>query len=122
VSWPDPRRSLRATHSCEAIAAYNGDDYSLLMWRFYRSHRGTLFRLAHTLRFVSTTRDTSVMEALDMVLANEDRTGDYLPATVSLGFVSEQWQRTVLVRTEKGPKLARRNFEVRVFAALAATL
>jgi hypothetical protein len=41
---------------------------------------------------------------------------------VSLGFVSEQWQRTVLVRTEKGPKLARRNFEVRVFAALAATL
>ena len=36
--------------SCEAIAAYNGDNYYPLMWRFYRSHRSTLFRLAHTLR------------------------------------------------------------------------
>jgi len=102
--------------------AYNGDNYYPLMWRFYRSHRSTLFRLAHTLRFVSTTRDTSVMDALEVVLANEDRTGDYLPATVKLGFASEQWQRTVLVRTDKGPKLARRHLEVCVFAALAAAL
>ena len=51
-----------------------------------------------------------------MVLGNEDRTGDYLPATVTLAFASEQWQRTVLVRTDKGPKLARRHFEVCAFA------
>jgi len=31
--------------SCEAIAAYNGDNYYPLMWRFYRSHRSTLFRV-----------------------------------------------------------------------------
>ena len=35
--------------SCEAIAAYHGDNYLPLMWRFYRSHRRTLFKLAHTL-------------------------------------------------------------------------
>jgi hypothetical protein len=108
--------------SCEAIAAYNGDNYYPLMWRFYRSHRSTLFRLAHTLRFVSTTRDTSVMDALEVVLANEDRTGDYLPVGVNLTFASEKWLRTVLVRTDKGMRLARRHFEVCVFAALAAAL
>src|SRR5260370_16204088 len=108
--------------SCEAIAAYNGDNYYPVMWRFYGSHRCTLFRLAHTLRFVSTTRDTSVMDALELVLANEDRTGDLLRVTVNLSFASEQWQRTVLVRTDKGPKLARRHFEVCAFAALAAAL
>ena len=70
--------------NCEAIAAYNGDNYYPLMWRFYRSHRSTLFRVAHTLGFVSTTRDTSVMDALEVVLANEDRTGDYLPAGVAV--------------------------------------
>jgi TnpA family transposase len=108
--------------SCEAIAAYNGDNYYPLMWRFYRSHRSTLFRLAHTLRFISTTRDTSVMQALEVVLANEDRTGDYLPAGVNLSFASEQWLRTVLVQTDKGLRLARRHFEVCTFAALAAAL
>jgi hypothetical protein len=94
------------------------------MWRFYRSHRSTLFRLAHTLRFVSTTRDTLVMDALNVILTNaaEDRTGDYLPATVNLGFASEQWQRTALVRTDTGPKLARRHFEVCTFSALASAL
>jgi Tn3 transposase DDE domain/Domain of unknown function (DUF4158) len=108
--------------SCEAIAAYHGDNYLPLMWRFYRGHRRTLFKLARTLRFVSTTQDTSVLDALAMLLANEDRTGDLLPASVDLGFASEQWQRTVLVRTGKGPMLARRHFEVCVFAALAAAL
>ena len=93
--------------SCEAIAAYHGDNYYPLMWRFYRSHRRALFRLAHTLQFVSTTQDTSVLDALTVLLANEDRTSDLLPATVNLAFASEQWQRTVLVRTDTGPKLAR---------------
>jgi hypothetical protein len=64
---------------CEAIAAYNGDNYYPLMWRLYRSHRSTLFRLAAPLRIVSTTRDTLVMDALEVALANEDRTRDYLP-------------------------------------------
>jgi hypothetical protein len=113
-------RALRA--SCEAIAAYHGDNYYPLMWRFYRGQRSTLFRLAHTLRFVSTTQDAAVLNALDVLLANEDRTGDLVPATVNLEFASEQWQRTVRVRTDTGPKLARRHFEVCVFAALATAL
>jgi hypothetical protein len=88
--------------SCEAIEADQGDNYLPLMWRFYRSHRSTLFKLAQTLQLVSTTQDTSVLDALEVVLANQDRTSDLLSANVNLAFASEQWQRTVLVRTDKG--------------------
>jgi TnpA family transposase len=108
--------------SCEAIAAYTGDNYLPLMWRFYRSHRSTVFRLARTLRLNSTTQNTSVLDALDLVLANEDRTGDLLPLSVDLSFASEQWKRTILVRTPNDPRLSRRQFEVCIFAALAAAL
>jgi hypothetical protein len=94
--------------SCEAISAYHGDNYLPLMWRFYRSHRSTLFRFAHTLRLVSTTQDTSVLDALEVVLANEDRTSDHLSTSVNLAFASEQWQRTVLVRTNRGRRSIRR--------------
>ncbi|MBV9601724.1 MAG: Tn3 family transposase, partial [Chloroflexi bacterium] len=73
-------------------------------------------------RLNSTTQDTLVLDALDVVLANEDRTGDLLAVSVDLSFASEQWKRTILVRTPTGPRLARRHFEVCVFAGLAATL
>jgi hypothetical protein len=66
------------------ISAYYGDNYYPLMWRFYRSHRSTLLRLAHTLRLVSTVRDTSAIDPLELVLADEGRTGDYQSATVNL--------------------------------------
>jgi hypothetical protein len=56
----------------EAIAAYTRNNYLLLRWRFYRSHRGRLVRLAHTLRVTSTTQDTAVLHALDLLRASED--------------------------------------------------
>ena len=78
------RRVRELLASCEAIAAYTGDHYLPLMWRFYRSYRSTLFRLARTVRLNSTTQDTSVLHALDLVLAKEDRTSDLLPLSVDL--------------------------------------
>jgi hypothetical protein len=34
---------------CDAIAAYSGDNHLPLLWRFYRSHRPVLYRMARTL-------------------------------------------------------------------------
>jgi hypothetical protein len=64
---------------CESIAAYNGDNYLPLVWRFYRSHRSTLFRLAHTLQFTAATQEHGVLEALEVVLAHEHARDDWLP-------------------------------------------
>lgn len=118
-----PRGSVQELlATCEAITAYNGDNYLPLLWRFYKSHRQTLLRLARTLQPSATTQDTTVLTALDMVLTNEQRLGNWLPATVDLSFASELWRRTVRVTTPKGIQIARRPFEVCVFSYLASEL
>jgi hypothetical protein len=109
---------------CDAIAAYSGDNHLPLLWRFYRSHRAVLFRLAHTVAFDATTTDRALLEALQVLLAHEDANGDWLPADVEvdLSFASEQWQRTILARVDRRRRIARRHFEVCVFSNLATGL
>ena len=53
---------------CEAVAAYNSDNYFPLLWQFYRSHRSALFRLVDSLEIRSTTQDESLIEAVKFLL------------------------------------------------------
>jgi hypothetical protein len=107
---------------CEAIAAYNSDQYHPLLWRYYRSHRRPLFHLLHALTFASTTQDQSLMIALDVLRFLEGRRGEWITEPVNLSFASERWQRTVC-RTQEGELLLnRRHFEACVFWHLAAEL
>jgi TnpA family transposase len=107
---------------CEAIAAYNSDNYHPLLWRYYRSHRRTLFRLLHALTFASTTQDQSLMMALDVLRAQEGRRGEWIAEPVDLSFASERWQRTVCRTHEGSLQLHRRHFEVCVFWHVAEEL
>lgn len=107
---------------CEAIAAYNNDNYHPLVWRYYRSHRRTLFRLLHALTFASTTQDQSLMLALDVLRTQEGRRGEWITEPVDLSFASERWQRTVCHLQEGTLQLSRRHFEVCVFWHLAEEL
>jgi TnpA family transposase len=107
---------------CEAIAAYNGNNYLPLVWKFYRSHRSTLFRMMRAIDIRATTQDHSLLTALEYLLTHEYTRKEHIPATVSLGFASEQWQRTVLVRKRKAHVFNRRHFEVCVFSYLAHEL
>jgi TnpA family transposase len=107
---------------CEAIAAYNSDNYHPLVWRYYRSHRRTLFRLLHALTFASTTQDQSLILALEVLRAQEERRGEWIAALVDLAFASERWQRTVSRLHEGSVQLQRRHFEVCVFWHLAEEL
>jgi hypothetical protein len=77
--------------------------------------------MARTLHFEATTQERTVLQALEILLAHEDARGDWLPNSekVDLSFASEQWQHTVLARTNKGQHIARRHFEVCVFSNLA---
>ncbi len=103
-------------------SAYNGNNYLPLLWRFYRSHRGVLFKLVRSLQIGSTTQDRTVVAALDFLLEHEHRRGEWLPAEIGLDLASEQWRRTVLVHREEGYALNRRHLEVCVFSHLAAEL
>lgn len=113
-------RQLQET--CEAVVAYNSDNYHPLLWRFYRSHRPTLFRFLQALTFVSTSQDQSLIAALRLLTTQHDRRSEWLNESVDLSFASERWQRTVS-QLHNGKRLVnRRHFEVCVFVHLAAEL
>jgi TnpA family transposase len=107
---------------CEAVSAYHGNNYLPLLWRFFRVHRGGLFRLARTLRLHSTSQDQTLIQALAVALEYQHRSSKYLPVPVDLSFASEQWQRTIIVRKGRSKRMLRRHFEVCVFTYLAAEL
>jgi hypothetical protein len=107
---------------CETVVAYSSDNYQSLLWRYYRNDRGALFRLVRNLRLSSTSQDQSVINALNYLLENENRRGDWLPDEVDLSFASERWLRTIYGLHIGELMLNRRHFEVCVFAYLAAEL
>jgi TnpA family transposase len=107
---------------CAAINAFSGDNYFPLLWRFYRSHRSTLFRMVHLLTMTSTSEDRSLMQALDILLEHENRKGAWIDEAVDFSFTNERWKRTVLVKTDDGERISRQHFEVCVFSALAAEI
>ena len=123
-------RSVLVTHggagslrdACALIAAGGGDNYLPLLWRFYYSHRQALFRLARALQLHPTTRDRSVLAALDIVLDHERSRREWLPITPDLSFASEQWHRTVLAERDGQLGVLRRQLEVCVFSYLASEL
>lgn len=109
-------------NECEAVNAYSGNNYLPLIWRFYKSHRSSFFRLIGALKFSSTSQDEILIKALDFLVSNAHRRGEWLPATVDLSFASIQWQRLILGRFEQPTQMIRRHFEVCVFSYLATEL
>lgn len=107
---------------CEQLKAFHGNNYFPLLWKFYRSHRSALFRLINALELRSTSRDDSMKKALEFLIENESRRGDYLEADVDLTFAEEKWQNLVLKMIDGLPFYDRKLFEVCVFTHLAQEL
>ena len=107
---------------CEAITAYKGNNYFPLLWQFYKSHRSTFFRLLSALKFESTTSEQSVIEALNFILENQSRRGEFFNHTLDLDFASPQWQKLLVVEQGSKTKIVRRHLEVCVFSYLMAEL
>jgi TnpA family transposase len=107
---------------CEKVVAYSRDNYHALLWRYYRNDRGALFRLVKSMQLNSTSQDKSVMNAINYMLDNENRRGDWLPDEVDLSFASDRWLRTIYGMNKGELTLNRRHFEVCVFTYMAAEL
>ena len=63
---------------CEAHAAYADDNSSSLLWRFYKSHRQTLFELLSEIRLATTSQDTAVEDALGFLRSHWTSRRDWL--------------------------------------------
>jgi TnpA family transposase len=108
---------------CEAVSAYHGDNYLPLLWRFYKSHRPTLFQIARALTLRSTSRDDTVMAAVDFLLEHEKNRGESIAVPPGLlVFASDAWRHTLRSPGPTPTRVPRRHFEVCVFAHLAAEL
>lgn len=108
---------------CSAINAYSGDNYLPLLWTFYRPHRPAILKMVRSLDLVTTTEDTALVDAIQVVLEHERARGDWLDQPVDLSFTSQLWRSTLIHRAENGEeRVHRRHFEVCVFSALANEL
>lgn len=107
-------------NECEAVNAYKGNNYFPLLWQFYKSHRSAFFRLINALDLQSTTTDYRLINAVDFLLANAQRKGEWLKGEIDLSFASVQWQNLIVKNKGKQSKIVRRHFEVCVFSYLAA--
>jgi len=107
---------------CEEIASYNSDNYRPLLWRFYRHYRKQLFQLVRSLDLRSTSQDQSLVEAVQFILGQEHRRGQWLPAGLDLSFSSQLWRQLVVEGAGKAQRLARQPLEVCIFTYLALDL
>jgi hypothetical protein len=94
-----PDQGEAVLQRCEDHMAYAGDNYFPFLWRFYKSHRATLFRLLSNISVRATTQDRAFEEALRFLLENESKTGEWLAvpedAHLDLTWMPEAWWRPV---------------------------
>jgi hypothetical protein len=91
----------------EEVSAYHGDNYEVLVHRFFRKDRAVMFELAAKLDLVATSSDDSVLAALEHARAYHAARRDHIPlppaadgeaADSGLAFASGNWRRAVTDR------------------------
>ena len=115
----------------EEVSAFHGDNYEVLVHRFFRKDRAVMFDLAAKLELVATSSDASVLAALEHARAYHAMRRDHIPlpppadggedADSGLAFASGNWRRAVTDRRHPG-MVVRRHFEAMVFTYLAEEL
>ena len=115
----------------EEVSAFHGDNYEVLVHRFFRKDRAVMFDLAAKLDLVATSSDASVLAALEHARAYHALRRDHIPlpppadggedADSVLAFASGNWRRAVTDRRHPG-MVVRRHFEAMVFTYLAEEL
>lgn len=106
---------------CAAIAAWSNENYFPLLLVPYRSHRSLLFRLVRSLGLKSTTVETSLLEALAIIVEGENRRGEWIADEgIDLSFAAERWQALIRVKEGDRSRINRRFLEICVFSYLAS--
>jgi TnpA family transposase len=121
---------------CDLHLAHAGSNYYSFLWRFYRTHRATLFHLLRSLTLRSTTQDHSMEEAIRFLQEWEGRSGTWLPTIrrerqgdggtrttplVDLSWIPDGWWRLVTgeqARSQYPEKVNRRHFETCAFSQI----
>jgi hypothetical protein len=122
-------KSVERLEQCDAHEAHAGHNYYPFLWRFYASHRPTLFRIWRAIPMKTTSQDASLVHALAFILAHEHSRSEWLPltgehaatTTLDLSWVPESWWRLVTgqhPRDAPPKRVNRRHLEVCIWTQL----
>jgi hypothetical protein len=75
----------------EEVSAFHGDNYEVLVHRFFRKDRAVRFELAGKLELVATSSDASVLAALGHARANHAMRRDFIPSPPPSSVAAPTW-------------------------------
>ena len=129
-------RSDEVLSDCEAHTANTGNNYYSFLWKYYKSHRVTLFSLLRTVTLHSTNQDISLEQSLKFLQSNENVRKDLLDLVkienkgksnenkiqlLDISWVSDDWWKLITGYNNRNTypdKIDRRHFEVCVFTQI----
>ena len=132
--WNNTTKSRKASCALRRIAprsAYHNNNYLPLLWSIHRQHRTALFRLLQLLDIRSATQDTSILDAIHLVVEYQNSRKDFLADEINLDLrkdclaraiaraamsprMSHRWRGFVQTRYEGQTVLKRRELEIAV--------
>jgi len=125
---------------CEAHGAHSGNNYYSFLWKYYKSHRVTLFRILKTVKLHSTNQDISLEQSLQFLQKNETVRKELLDAVkienkgkpnenkiklLNLSWIPDDWWKLITGSNNRDiypDKIDRRHFEVCVFTQILRDL
>ncbi|WP_133501490.1 Tn3 family transposase [Cognatilysobacter terrigena] len=105
---------------CEALMQFHGDRHLRYILKPLEGFRSLFMRMLRTLEFVSTTEDTTLIDAMD-VLRRHGRSA-HLTESVDLGFAIHAWRELIIERAEGAERYRFDYFQACVFSSLANEL
>lgn len=95
---------------CENHLAFSGDNYYSFLWRFFSSHRATLFKILNSISLRSTNQDKSMEEVISFLLSHHLTRKEWIPVVriekkgtwkreviplLDLSWISDAWWRWI---------------------------
>ena len=121
-------KGAEVLEQCEAHEAHAGNNHHPFLWRFFASHRPTLFRIWRAIKMKATSQDSSLEKALAFIMENEQSRAEWISLTdesekpkLDLSWVPESWWRLVTGQSKRDPaplRVNRRHLEVCGFTQL----
>lgn len=129
-------KSDEVLSECEAHAAHAGNNYYSFLWKYYKSHRVTLFGILKTVTLHSTNQDISLERSLKFLQTNKAVRKDWLDTVkienkgksnetkiqlIDLSWISNDWWKLITGYSNRSTypyKINRRHFEVCVFTQI----
>jgi TnpA family transposase len=103
----------------QAVTNYHDNNFLPLLWPTHAVNRTALLRLLGQLDIASSTQDSRLLAAYELVRKHPLSRQKYIPDTLDIGFASQRWQTFVRVKNGEDTVLDHRSLEVCVLIHMA---